>query len=79
LGLGRQNALDSAQQPAGDGRCDIQVLGENWDVVETITREDLKPVAWPRVWTATFLEAHHAARRLLTGLRYSRARVELKS
>ena len=45
LGLGRQNALDSAQQRAGDGRCDIQVLGENWDVVETITREDLKPVA----------------------------------
>jgi hypothetical protein len=45
LGLGRQNALDSAQQPAGDGRCDIQVLGEEWDVVETITREDLKPVA----------------------------------
>jgi hypothetical protein len=45
LGLGRQNALDSAQQRAGDGRCDIQVLGENWDIVETITREDLKPVA----------------------------------
>jgi hypothetical protein len=45
LGLGRRNALDYAQQPAGDGRCDIQVLGEEWDVVETITREDLKPVA----------------------------------
>jgi hypothetical protein len=45
LGLGRQNALDYARQRAGYGRCDIQVLGENWDVVETITREDLKPVA----------------------------------
>jgi len=45
LGLGRQNALDYAQQRAGYGRCDIQVLGENWDVVEAITREDLKSVA----------------------------------
>jgi hypothetical protein len=45
LGLGRQNALDSVQQHAGDDRCDIQVLGKNWDAVETITREDLKPVA----------------------------------
>jgi hypothetical protein len=44
LGLGRQNVLDYAQQRAGYGRCAIQVLGENWNVVETITNEDLKPV-----------------------------------
>ena len=41
----RQNALDYAQQRAGYGRCDIQVLDENWNVVGTITNEDLKPVA----------------------------------
>ena len=41
---GRQNALDYAQQRAGYGRCDIQVLDKNWNVVETITNEDLKPV-----------------------------------
>ena len=41
---GRQNALDYAQQRAGYGRCDIQVLDDNWNVVETITNEDLKPV-----------------------------------
>jgi hypothetical protein len=40
----RQNALDYAQQRAGYGRCDIQLLDENWKVVETITNEDLKPV-----------------------------------
>ena len=26
------------------GRCDIQVLDETWNVVETIANEDLKPV-----------------------------------
>ena len=41
---GRQNALDYARQRMGYGRCDIQVLDENWNVVETITKEDLKPV-----------------------------------
>ena len=41
----RQNALVYAQQRAGYGRCDIQVLNENWSVVETITNEDFKPVA----------------------------------
>ena len=41
---GRENALDYAQQRAGYGRCDIQVLDENWNVVETITNEDLKRV-----------------------------------
>ena len=28
----------------GYGRCDLQVLNENWNIVETITNEDLKPV-----------------------------------
>jgi len=28
----------------GCGRCDLQVLDENWSVVETIANEDLKPV-----------------------------------
>jgi len=41
---GRQNALEYAKQRMGYGRCDIQVLDENWNVVETITNEDLKPV-----------------------------------
>ena len=41
---GRQNAIEDAQQRAGYGRCDIQVLDENWNVVETITNEDLKPI-----------------------------------
>jgi len=39
-----QNALDYARQRAGYGRCDIQVLDENWNVVETIGNEDLKPI-----------------------------------
>jgi hypothetical protein len=43
---GRQNALDYAQQRAHSGRCDIHVLDEDWNVVETITNEDLKPVVW---------------------------------
>ena len=41
---GRQNALDYAQQRARSALCDIQVLDENWNVVETIANEDLKPV-----------------------------------
>jgi hypothetical protein len=40
----RQNVLDYAQQRMGYGRCDLQVLDENWSVVETITNEDLRPV-----------------------------------
>jgi hypothetical protein len=32
------------QQRMGYGRCDIQVLDENWNVVETISNEDVKPV-----------------------------------
>jgi hypothetical protein len=41
---GRENALDYARQRMGYGRCDLQVLDENWNVVETIGNEDLKPV-----------------------------------
>jgi len=42
---GRQNALDYAQQRAHSGLCDIQALDENWNVLETITNEDLKPLS----------------------------------
>jgi len=42
---GRQHALDYAHQRALSGLCDIQVLDKNWNVVETIRKEDLKPVA----------------------------------
>jgi len=35
--------LDYARQRMGYGRCDLQVLDANWNVVETITNEDLKP------------------------------------
>jgi hypothetical protein len=41
---GWQYALDYAQERMGYGRCDLQVLDENWNVVETISNEDLKPV-----------------------------------
>ena len=41
---GRDSALGYARQRAGYGRRDIQVLNENWNVVETITNEDLKPI-----------------------------------
>jgi hypothetical protein len=41
---GRQDALDYAQQRAHSGICDIRVLDESWNVVETIKNEDLKPV-----------------------------------
>jgi hypothetical protein len=39
----RESALSYAQQRGGYGRCDIELLDENWNVVETITNEDLKP------------------------------------
>jgi hypothetical protein len=41
---GRDSALSFARQRAGYGRSDIQVLDHNWNVVETVTNEDLKPV-----------------------------------
>jgi hypothetical protein len=31
-------------EPVRSGLCDIQVLDEDWNVVETIANEDLKPV-----------------------------------
>jgi len=40
----RENALDYAQQRAHSGLCDIQVLNDSWNVVKTITNENLKPV-----------------------------------
>jgi hypothetical protein len=40
----RESALSYARQRAGYGRAEIQVLDEAWNVVETITNEDLKPV-----------------------------------
>jgi hypothetical protein len=41
---GRQDALDYAQQRAGYGRCDIQVLDENWEIAETLSNEDSRPL-----------------------------------
>ena len=41
---GRASALGYAQQRAGYGRCDIQVLDEAWNLVEAIGNEDLKPL-----------------------------------
>ena len=41
---GRKYALSYAHQRAKSGLCDIHVLDENWNLVETITNEDLKPV-----------------------------------
>ena len=42
--IGRQNALEYARQRMGYGRCDIQMLDQNWNVIETIGNEDLKPL-----------------------------------
>jgi hypothetical protein len=41
---GREQALSYAEQRAGYGRAEIQVLDESWNVVETMTNEDLKPI-----------------------------------
>jgi hypothetical protein len=41
---GRDSALSYARQRAGYSRCDIEVLDRDWQVVETIGNEDLKPV-----------------------------------
>ena len=41
---GREQALSYAQQRAGYGRCDIRVLDENWNVAETITNKDSRPL-----------------------------------
>jgi hypothetical protein len=41
---GRESALSYARQRARYGRAEIQVLDESWNIIETITNEDLKPV-----------------------------------
>jgi hypothetical protein len=41
---GRESALSYARQRAGYARTEIQVLDESWNIIETITNEDLKPV-----------------------------------
>ena len=41
---GRKSALSYAEQRAGYGRCDIQVLDDDWNVAETISNEDLRPL-----------------------------------
>ena len=40
----RESALSYAEQRAGYGRCDIQVLDDDWNVAETISNEDLRPL-----------------------------------
>ena len=40
----RESALSYAQQRAGYGRAEIQVLDEAWNVVETIGNEETRPI-----------------------------------
>ena len=40
----RDSALSYARQRAGYGRAEIQVLDETWDVIETIEKEDMRPI-----------------------------------
>ena len=40
----REDALSYAQQRAGYGRAEIQVLDEAWNVVETIGNEEARPL-----------------------------------
>ena len=41
---GRADALSYAKQRAAYGRAEIQVLDEAWNVVETISNEEARPV-----------------------------------
>jgi hypothetical protein len=41
---GRRYALDYAYQRAHSGLCGIQVVDKNWNVIETITNENLKQI-----------------------------------
>ena len=41
---GRESALSYARQRAGYGRAEIQALDEAWDVIETIEKEDTRPI-----------------------------------
>jgi hypothetical protein len=40
----RDSALSYARQRAGYGHCEIQVLDESWNVVETIGNEEARPL-----------------------------------
>ena len=40
----RESALSYAGQRAGYGRAEIQVLDDAWNVAETISNEDLRPL-----------------------------------
>ena len=40
----RESALSYARQRAGYGRAEIQVLDEAWNVAETISNEDARPL-----------------------------------
>ena len=41
---GRESALSYARQRAGYGHCEIQVLDETWNLVETIGNEEARPL-----------------------------------
>ena len=42
----RESALNYARQRACYGPCEIQVLDDAWNVVETIGNENLKPLVY---------------------------------
>jgi hypothetical protein len=39
-----EQAVSYARQRAGYGRAEIQVLDATWDVIETIEKEDMRPI-----------------------------------
>jgi hypothetical protein len=41
---GRESALSYARQRAGYGQCEIQVLDQAWNIVETIGNESERPL-----------------------------------
>jgi hypothetical protein len=42
----RESALSYARQRAGYGSCEIQVLDDAWNVAETISNKDSRPLVW---------------------------------
>jgi hypothetical protein len=40
----RDSALTYARQRAGYGQCEIQVLDDAWNIVETIGNEEARPI-----------------------------------